>query len=308
MTVAYSDEWIVTRRGARNTLDPKRPHHFLIEQERADNGEVVPVATIFLTNRECPWRCLMCDLWKNTLTHSVSPGDIPAQIEWALSQLGEARQIKLYNSGSFFDAAAIPPSDYEAIAALLGDFDRVIVECHPSLIGPRILPFRNLLRAQLEIAMGLETVHSEVLPRLNKRMTLGMFSGAAEFLREHNIALRSFVLVKPPFLSESEAILWARRSVEFAFDCDSTAVSLIPVRSGNGALDALGFVPPKLASLETALAEGIQLGRGRVFADLWDLERFSDCKTCFPLRRERLARINLSQTIEPPIVCHATST
>jgi archaeosine synthase beta-subunit len=302
MTV-YSDDWIVARRGSRNVGDPKRPYHFLIEQEHAEKGEVVPIATIFLTNRECPWRCLMCDLWKNTLTHSVSFGDIPTQIEWALAQLDEVRQVKLYNSGSFFDVAAIPPSDYPAIAALLDKFERVIVECHPALVGPRILPFRKLLRGQLEVAMGLETVHPEVLPRLNKRMTLEMFSRAADFLRQHDIALRAFVLLKPPFLGEDEAVIWAQRSVEFAFDCGASAVSLIPVRGGNGALEALEFVPPKMGSLETALVQAIGLARGRVFADLWDLERFSDCDACFGARRERLARINLSQAVEPSVVC-----
>jgi radical SAM enzyme (TIGR01210 family) len=304
----YSDEWIVSRRGPRNPVDPKRPYHFLIEEERAVSGEVVSIATIFLTNRECPWRCLMCDLWKNTLAHSVSPGDIPAQIEFALAQLGDARQVKLYNSGSFFDAAAIPPDDYRAIADLLSGFERVIVECHPALIGSRVLPFQRMLRGKLEVAMGLETVHPKVLPRLNKRMTLQMFSEAAEFLRKHDIDLRAFVLVKPPFLSENEAPVWAQRSLEFAFDCNATVVSLIPVRSGNGALEALTFSPPRLRSLESALADGIDLGRGRVFADLWDLRTFSECNACFEPRRERLSRMNLSQSIEPPVDCAACRT
>lgn len=298
----YSDEWIVSRRGPRNPVDPKRPYHFLVEEERTATGEVVPVATIFLTNRECPWRCLMCDLWKNTLTYSVASGDIPRQVEFALEQLGQARQIKLYNSGSFFDAAAIPP-DYPAIAKLLHGFERVIVECHPALIHERALEFRELLMGTLEIAMGLETVHPDVLPRLNKRMTLEMFSYAANFLRKHNIDLRAFVLLKPPFLSEEEGVLWAQRSIEFAFDCNATAVSLIPVRAGNGALEALDFSPPKLESLEAALASGIGLQRGRVFADLWDLQQFSECHACFEQRRVRLKRMNLSQVIEPEIVC-----
>jgi archaeosine synthase beta-subunit len=301
----YSDEWIVSRRGPRNPVDPKRPYHFIIEEERAASGEVVPVATIFLSNRECPWRCLMCDLWKNTLTYSVSPGDIASQIEFALAQLGKARQVKLYNSGSFFDAAAIPPSDYLAIATLLNGFERVIVECHPALIGPRVLDFQQMLATKLEIAMGLETVHPEVLPRLNKRMTLEMFSGAAEFMRKHQIDLRAFVLLKPPFLSEQEALIWAQRSIEFAFDCDAEVVSLIPVRVGNGALEALEFSPPGLESLETALAQGIDLGRGRVFADLWDLGVFSNCSPCFEARRARLARMNLSQSIQPQVECAA---
>ena len=97
------DKWVLERRPARETLDPQKPYLFFVEQELSASGEILPVATIFLTNRECPWRCVMCDLWRNTLTTSVPPGAIPAQIDFALSQLPAARVLKLYNSGSFFD-------------------------------------------------------------------------------------------------------------------------------------------------------------------------------------------------------------
>src|SRR5262245_996249 len=157
------DSWILARRPARSELDPRRPYSFLIEDERAENGEVLSVATVFLTNRECPWRCLMCDLWRNTLTHAVPPGAIPAQIDYALEQLPPARQIKLYNSGSFFDHQAIPPGDYEAIAERLHSFERVIVESHPALVNEDCAKFRGLLNGRLEVAMGLETAHPVVL-------------------------------------------------------------------------------------------------------------------------------------------------
>ena len=109
------DRWILARRGPRNAVDAGRPYAFLTEQERADSGEVVPVATLFLTNRECPWRCLMCDLWKNTLTETVPAGAILAQIDLALGQLPPARHLKLYNSGSFFDPRAIPAEDRQTV-------------------------------------------------------------------------------------------------------------------------------------------------------------------------------------------------
>ena len=114
-----------------------------MEQERTASGEIVPVATIFLANRECPWHCLMCDLWRNTLSGDTPLGSIPAQIEYALNRLPAARQIKLYNSGSFFDRRAIPPEDHAAIARLVSGFERVIVECHPALVGEDCLRFRD---------------------------------------------------------------------------------------------------------------------------------------------------------------------
>src|SRR5262249_25403062 len=87
--VADRAKWILAQRGRRNPLDPAKPYGFLVEEERAESGEIVSVATIFLTNRECPWRCLMCDLWKNTLTETVPAGAIPAQIDYALAQCKE---------------------------------------------------------------------------------------------------------------------------------------------------------------------------------------------------------------------------
>ena len=81
------DRWILQHRTERNALDPHQPYAFLIEEERAASGDVVSVATILLTSRECPWRCLMCDRWKNTLTDAVQPAAIPAQINCALSRL-----------------------------------------------------------------------------------------------------------------------------------------------------------------------------------------------------------------------------
>jgi radical SAM enzyme (TIGR01210 family) len=253
----------------------------------------------------------MCDLWQNTLTEKLPPGAIPEQIDHALASLPAARQIKLYNSGSYFDPQAIPVEDDEAVAARVGRFERVIVESHPALVGARCLRLRDLVQpARLEVAMGLETVHPVAGPRLNKRMTLDGFARAADFLRGHGVALRVFILVKPPFLDEAEGLEWALRSLDFAFDCGASVAALIPTRSGHpghGALAALGeqglFSPPALATLEAALASGIEKRRGRVFADLWDLERFSNCPHCFAARAERLRVMNLTQTVPPLPSC-----
>jgi archaeosine synthase beta-subunit len=301
------DAWILARRPRRNEVDPFQPYAFLVENERAATGEVVPVATVFLTNRECPWRCMMCDLWRNTLVETVPAGAIPAQIDYALQRLASARQIKLYNSGSFFDPRAIPTEDHPAIATRVAAFERVIVECHPALVGAPCVQFRDLVTGKLEVAMGLETVHTEILKQLNKRMTIGQFAAAAQFLRQNDIDLRVFILVKPPFMREDEAIEWAVRSLEFAFEYGATAATLIPTRGGNGAMEQLAaagqFSPPRLATLETAAAHGIAMKKGRVFADLWDVQTESRCAVCFDLRIARLQSMNLRQSILPSIVC-----
>jgi radical SAM enzyme (TIGR01210 family) len=303
--------WIVEKRPSRNRLDEKKPYAFLVESEPGPDGQAMEVTTVFLTNRECPWRCLMCDLWRNTLEQAVAPGSIGQQIRFALKSLPAAPReraaLKLYNAGSFFDPKAIPPEEYHEIARLADQFCRTIVEAHPALVGSRCLAFRDLLSGQLEVAMGLETAHPEVLERLNKRMTLDQFRRAACFLRENSIDLRVFILVRPPWLSEEEGVEWAKRSLDFAFDCGASVCSLIPTRAGNGAMEALAakgeFASPFLDSVERALEYGLKLRAGRVFADLWELDKFLGCPDCSEARADRIRAMNASQRVPSKVKC-----
>ena len=303
-----TDHWVLERRGPKANLDPMRAYGVHAEEELDANRVLVPTAVILLTNRECPFRCVFCDLWRNTLDETVPSGAITTQIRGALQQLPPVRQVKLYNAGSFFDPAAIPPEADADIAALVGGFDRVIVEAHPGFLAgahaERCLAFRDRLSGRLEVAIGLETAHSDVLARLNKRMTLESFRRAAGFLAEQEIDLRVFILLNPPYLQGDEAIEWACRSIDVAADCGATACSVIPTRTGNGAMEALGdaYEQPRLAALEHVIEYGVSLGRMRVFADLWDIERFFDCE-CSSARRDRLQEINRTQMTTSPVAC-----
>jgi archaeosine synthase beta-subunit len=307
-TTGFNDRWILSSRGRKNAVDPLRPYAWLVEKECTSSGKIDNTAIVFLTNRECQFHCLMCDLWKNTTDDPVPVGAIPDQIEWALNHLPEARHLKLYNSGSFFDGRAIPEADYPRIASLVSKFETVIVESHPRLINEKCLYFRDMLKPELQVALGLETVNRDVLRRLNKRMTLEDFSNAVHFLIRHGISSRAFILLRPPFLSEPEGIYWAEKSLDFSFSVGIECCTLIPVRSGNGAMDNLMerklFSPPQIRSLEEVLEYGIKLNAGRVFADVWDIGLFSTCNECVERRTNRLIEMNLNQTIPDPVICN----
>src|SRR6478735_3337339 len=130
----------------------------------------------------------------------------------------------------------------------------------PLLVGPRCDAFAKMLSGELQIAMGLETVHPDVLPRLNKRMTLADYERATRFLVGHDIAVRAFILLRPPLLDEGEGLEWAVRSIDWAQGIGVECCVIIPTRAGNGAMEELQrdglFAPPSLASLERALAHG----------------------------------------------------
>ena len=301
------DKTIVSLRGSKNRVDPRIPYGWLVEKERTRSGKIEETGIIFLTNRECPFHCLMCDLWKNTTDFTVSSGDIPHQIERALKYMSGVKHLKLYNSGSFFDSRAIPVEDYQLIASLLKNFETVIVESHPGLVNDKCLKLRDMLQPELQISMGLETVHPDILRKLNKQMSVEDFSYAVSFLSKNEIASRAFILLRPPGLNETEGILWAEKSIDFAFNSGVECCTVIPVRPGNGAMDLLMskgvFNPPDIHSLEIVLEYGIGLRKGRVFADTWDLGLFSKCPKCIDKRTNRLIEMNLSQLIVPEIAC-----
>ena len=256
----------------------------------------------------------MCDLWKNTLDAPTPRGAVAEQVRWALERMPGATHVKLYNSGSFFDRAAVPPADHEAIAELLKAFDRVVVECHPDLVGNNVLRFRDLLGGpELEVAIGLETAHEEALEKLNKGMTVEDFEKASRFLVSHGIRLRSFILVGIPFLRKEEWAADTRASIDLSFRAGAEIVSLIPTRLGNGTLEELqrggDFVPPALSDLERALGdflegeEGDASAPGIVLADLWNADSLPAPACCRDVRIERLRSMNTFQRNLPLPPC-----
>jgi len=312
-------------RGPRTPVDRNRPAACFCEPEASPGGTIDDVATLFLVNRECPFTCVYCDLWKQTTETSVSADEILNQIDVALASLPACRHIKLYNAGNFFDRQAIPREAWPGIADRVCRFETVIVENHPRLVGPDCRTFRDLLEGAwargpagrvaegpvgevpgwprqppvLEVAMGLESVHPQVWPRLNKQMTPEDFRNAANWLRCEGLESRAFVLLQPPWMPAEPAVDWAVRGIEFALESGSRVVAVIPTRGGNGWLEQLAargeFTPPTLAQLGEVLRRGLALGRGRVMVDLWDAERLAPGGVDPREELAALRKLNLTQ-------------
>ncbi|MCP4003978.1 MAG: radical SAM protein [bacterium] len=295
---------IVSARGPRLSVDPERPGGFFVEKELTADRELVDVATILLTNRECPFRCLVCDLWKHTTEKRVAAGAVTRQIQWALDRLPATSHLKLYNAGSFFDVQAVSRQDREEIAGLVGRKKTLVVECHPKLVNSDCIEFaQSIAPAELQVAMGLETVDPDVLSRLNKGMTLEDFEAATRLLLDGGVAVRAFILLGAPGHFGTESVLWAKRSVDYAQSLGVESCVVIPVRSGNGIVNQLEregfFVRPTLEQLEEVVVSGIQNGRGRVLADLWDIESLAEGEERGAARVEALRHMNLTQQVSP---------
>jgi len=284
----------------------------LHEEEPGLSGNIETVNTIFLTGKECAFKCLMCDLWKNTLDEAAPLGAIVKQIEYALEQLPQADAIKLYNNGNFFDTKAISPKEYSEIISRISTYKRVVVENHPKLCNKYCIEFNEMLDAKLEVAMGMETIHPDVLPRLNKQLTPEDFKNATKFLNQHNIDVRAFILLNAPYITDAkESVAWTLKSMQFAFECGAVRCSVIPLRPGNGVMDVLWkenyYTPPTLAMLEEVFEKALLLKQGQVFIDTWDIGFLSKCSVCFEARKHRLEKMNLIQKILPRIECSCNS-
>ena len=306
-------------RPPKAAVAPDRPLGHRWDVERAVGGGRRRTLTVFLAGAECPFTCLFCDLWMHTLPGRTPPGALPEQLGVALAEAeapdprGAARAIKLYNASNFFDDRAVPPEDDQALADLCTPFERVTVETHCRLVGERAGRFADAVDGRLEIAIGLETIHPSVLPRLNKGMTLDDFDRAVDWAGEREIGVRAFVLVGLPWVAPERFAAWAARSTDYAAKAGVDRVSLIPLRLGNGALDVLerrgDLAPVTLSHVESAFQRSLEIAGDRVIVEVdpWDLDGPTACPACADARIERLRVANLEQVLRPPPVCDCGS-
>ena len=313
----FDDRFVLQHRGPKNLVDPRRAYATAWEEEPDASGALVPTAVVFLTNRECPFRCVMCDLWMNTLDDAVPRGAIAHQIRGALSELPPARHIKLYNAGSFFDPQQIPADDDEEIAATVEGFDRVIVESHPAFLsgayGERCRRFQASIPGRLEVADRSGDCASRraraaqqaddargVSPR-------GRLPPPARHRAARVHAAQPAVRARPTRPSNGPA----DRSMSPPTAAPPRARSFRPAAAtARWKRSATRSSPPRLPELEAVIEYGLRQRRAgpdrmRVFADLWDVERLF--VRLLTGAGRPAAAMNREQRIVDPVVCACDS-
>lgn len=305
-------------RTAKPEHNPWQPIGQDWEIERGVHSVLRETLTVYLTGAECPFTCLFCDLWQHTLPRKTPVGALPKQLAIALNNaatIPENAAIKLYNASNFFDPHAVPIEDFDKLANLCDEFVRITVESHPKFLGERCEAFHEMLFGRLEVALGLETIHPVVFPRLKDGMTLSDFDCGVEWAKSRGIGVRAFVLVGLPWVPAVEFPTWAARSTARAFEAGADRVSLIPLRTDDGILRTMReknkIEPVTLGHLEDALAASFEVinseTSGIIEADIWNVEALIVCQHCAADRIERLKRANQKQYLESEVPCHCTT-
>lgn len=203
---------------ARNekSYDPHEPTRVWIDEDRTPDG-ISQSLTIILNTGGCRWAraggCTMCGY----VAESVEGGTVPHpalmdQIETCLSHEVEHADepsplVKIYTSGSFLDEREVPAESRHAIAETFADRDRIVVESLPDFVTREKLRDFREVGLETDVAIGLETATDRVRRDcVNKYFDFQAFVDAYEIAAEVGAGIKAYLLCKPPFLTESEAV------------------------------------------------------------------------------------------------------
>jgi radical SAM enzyme (TIGR01210 family) len=237
-------------------------------RERREDG-VVPSLTVILRSGGCGWnRCLMCGYRHFRLPRGeASLADLMGgQLRWIQERFAgeEYDLVKIYTSGSFLDPREVPVAARDGILAAFRGKE-VIVETRPEFVtGDAVRECLELIDpgrgpVSFSVAMGLETSDDGIREKcVGKGFSFGDFVAAAGIAHRSGAGVKAYLLQKPPYLTEKEAIDDVIRSArDAAPHADEISLNPCTVQKGTEVerlWRAGAYRPPYLWSVILALA------------------------------------------------------
>lgn len=198
-----------TRRPGADLRAPAKLWH---ETDNFD-GQAAKALVLVLRTRGCEWLhksgCTMCGYFGDSHMLEVASDDIVAQFEHAIEhEFDDHEVIKIYTSGSFFDEKEVPAPArrhiLERVGALTG---KMSTEDQPQLLTPELVSEATSLVERFEVGFGMESAHDDVLAHsVNKAFRFRQYEAGARLLHEHGGIVKTYLVQKPPFLTEAEAM------------------------------------------------------------------------------------------------------
>lgn len=252
------------------TVDRRSPVAIWKEHDSIE-GERVQAFVVILRTRGCWWSrergCTMCGYNAESLD-GIQPEHLRAQLSKALDSYGGEDFVKVYNSGSFLDEEEIPKEVRNEVLRSFGAAKRILFETRPEFVTQEALEEMPLER--VSVALGLESASDAVLGGcVGKGFTLDDYTRAARLLGSFKVPLRTYLLLKPPFLTERASIEDASISVAYASKySESVSINPVNVQAGTVVEDLWrrgDYRPPWLWSLVEVLKTATDDGP-RVFS------------------------------------------
>lgn len=176
--------------------------------------QVVDAFVIILQTRGCSWAlnsgCSMCGYFNDSSFSKIDKDLLLKQFELAMEKYNDEPIVKIFTSGSFLDENEIPVVVRDKIIKnLFQKTQKVSVESRPEYVKPDLLKDikKHTESKTFEVGIGLETSNDFVRENcINKGFSFSDFNKASDALKENRCDLKTYVLCKPPFITEKEAI------------------------------------------------------------------------------------------------------
>lgn len=256
------------------TYDPHEPTRVWIDEDKTPGG-VYQSLTIILNTGGCRWAraggCTMCgyvaeSVEGGSVSHEALMDQIDACLDHEQEQIeageadGKSGLVKMYTSGSFLDEREIGAESRQAIAETFADRERVVVESLPDFVEAEKIEDFTQHDLDTDVAIGLETANDRVRHDcVNKYFDFEDYIEASEHAEEAGAGIKAYLLMKPPFLSEEEAIEDMKYSIRKCAEYAHT-VSMNPTNVQRYTMvDQLyfrdGYRPPWLWSVAEVLED-----------------------------------------------------
>ncbi len=191
------------------------------EKDRLD-GKQIDAFVIILKTQGCSWAkdsgCSMCGYFNDSAWEEISDEDLLNQFEIALEKYNKEKLVKIFTSGSFLDYEEISKNVRDKIfKKLLETADKISVESRPEYITKETLSQIKILfkDKQFEVGIGLETADDFIREKfVNKGFTFEDYKKSAILLRKYDFKIKTYILIKPPFISEKKSISDAIQTVK----------------------------------------------------------------------------------------------
>ncbi|MFC4987742.1 archaeosine biosynthesis radical SAM protein RaSEA [Saliphagus infecundisoli] len=212
------------------SYDPHEPTRVWVDEDNTPEG-VMESLTIILNTGGCRWAraggCTMCGYVAESVEGgSVSHDALMDQIQVCLDHEAEeadepADLIKIYTSGSFLDEREVGARSRKAIADAFADRERIVVESLPDFVEREKIADFTGHGLDTDVAVGLETATDRVRQDcVNKYFEFADFEDAcaeaavADAEADATAGIKAYLLMKPPFLAEPEAVADMISSIE----------------------------------------------------------------------------------------------
>lgn len=218
------------------------PHKVFIKDEIASSdirighidSKPVKRLVIQLRSNGCGWKksggCTMCGFWSETsqMKEKISAEDFVNQFKRVLKKfdITQFPILSIYNAGSLLNEEEVPLSALEKmfnIISQLPTIKRVVIESRTEYVDfKKVQRLKSILKEkELVIASGLESSNDTIRQLcIHKGIQKKHFENYIEQANSLGIKTRIYILIKPPFLTEGEAIEDAVSSTKYLYDLD----------------------------------------------------------------------------------------